>query len=194
MATIYKTNAGAVINQLGLWGRRIADDKPLLERFGRRMTEHSIPQNFTAGGRPERWAEVRRAGQPLLSSARLRNSIRAEAARHRLRVGTNVRYARVHQEGGTISAKNKALAIPVNIKARRTRPAQYGSSLRWTPTRNGRGRLVEAVGRGKRQRLVTRFVLKSKVTIEARPYLLFQREDLAWFERETFKYVTARRA
>jgi len=55
-------------------------------------------------GRP--WKAVRRGGQPLVDRGRLRRSFSYRVDRDGLVIGTNVRYARVHQTGAVIRAKN----------------------------------------------------------------------------------------
>jgi phage virion morphogenesis protein len=63
------------------------------------------------GGVP--WKKSRRVenggGQTLVKSGILRTSIHAQASASDVIVGTNIRYAAIHQFGGTISAKTKKL-------------------------------------------------------------------------------------
>ena len=79
---------------------RLADD--LVERISRPapalravadLAEQTIQRNFTAGGRPTRWAPLKlRDGQPLRDTGRLMNSISAQPVGDRVvLVGTNVR-------------------------------------------------------------------------------------------------------
>jgi phage virion morphogenesis protein len=54
-----------------------------------------------------------RIGQALSDTGRLRRSIRSQADNDGVTIGTNLIYARIHQFGGTIKAKNAPyLAIP----------------------------------------------------------------------------------
>lgn len=61
-----------------------------------------------------KWAPLKiRKGTPLTNSGILRRSITKRADDSGVTVGTNLKYARVHQFGATITAKNGAfLAIP----------------------------------------------------------------------------------
>lgn len=52
------------------------------------------------------YAKGKRNSRILTESGRLRDSINAQAGRDEVRIGTNVIYGRIHQEGGTIEAKN----------------------------------------------------------------------------------------
>src|SRR5574343_577946 len=53
------------------------------------------------------------AGKPLIDTGRLRKSITYEAGPRGVVIGTNVKYARTHQFGAEIKAKNKPfLAFP----------------------------------------------------------------------------------
>lgn len=56
----------------------------------------------------------RRGGKTLTATARLRNSVTKRARDRRVDVGTNVKYAAIHQHGGVITAKKaKALAFEI---------------------------------------------------------------------------------
>jgi phage virion morphogenesis protein len=97
------------------------DLKPAFQEIGELLLL-SVKRNFEEEGRPSHWKKSRRAaadsGQTLSDKGTLRNSFSYEATGQSLRVGTNIRYAAIHQFGGrtrahTITAKKgKALAIP----------------------------------------------------------------------------------
>lgn len=97
--------------------------------------------------------------------------------------GTRLVYANLMNNGGTIRpTKSKALAIPV------TRMAELAGSPRRFPKKltciwkkgADHGRLVatELQGRAKKPVLVTHYLLKKSVTIEARPVLTVTQEML----------------
>lgn len=81
----------------------------------------AVIKNFEEGGRPK-WKPSARAllqgGKTLVDTGRLMRSVTAHATQDKAVVGTNVKYAPIHQFGGRISphtvvAKNaKALKIP----------------------------------------------------------------------------------
>lgn len=80
--------------------------KPLMQDIGEEMAR-IVERNFAVGGRPDAWpasARSRRdAGKPLSDTGRLRRSITVESDRTSAQVGTNVKYARIHQFGGRTS-------------------------------------------------------------------------------------------
>lgn len=83
--------------------------------------------------------------------------------------GADVRYARIHELGGTIRPKRaKNLAIPTDAAktgAGVSRvPSPRDMALSWAPTNNGPGMLVDESG-------TPMFILRKSVTIPARPYL-----------------------
>lgn len=70
----------------------------------------SVVKNFEDEGRPAKWQKSKRAssqgGQTLTDTARLRRSITSKAFTDRAEIGTNVKYAAIHQFGGVIKAKS----------------------------------------------------------------------------------------
>ncbi|MDE5831726.1 MAG: phage virion morphogenesis protein [Desulfovibrio sp.] len=91
--------------------RSLGNTKLLMETIGetlvsgttRRFVEEKDPQ-----GNP--WKKSGRAteqsGQTLSDTGRLRKSVTYAASANKVVVGTNLKYARIHQFGGTIKAKN----------------------------------------------------------------------------------------
>ncbi|MDI3480793.1 MAG: hypothetical protein PWQ97_448 [Tepidanaerobacteraceae bacterium] len=73
----------------------------------------STQQRFRAGKSPsgEKWPKSIRAkidrGQTLRDTKRLQNSITSKAGYDKVEIGTNVKYAAVHQFGATIKPKRK---------------------------------------------------------------------------------------
>lgn len=66
----------------------------------------SISKTFKAGGRPVRWHPSKRAmatgDKTLIKSGDLKNSITMRVGGNKLTVGTNKKYAAIHQLGGKI--------------------------------------------------------------------------------------------
>ncbi len=89
---------------------RFGDLTPLMERFGI-VLETSTIERFDTERAPDGapWLPSLRAkvtgGKTLTNTARLKQSIRFIASPDQVEIGTNVIYARVHQEGATIKAK-----------------------------------------------------------------------------------------
>lgn len=133
---------------------------------------------------------------PAIKRNQLRNSIQVDVAgvmsgRLRARVGSNLKYARIHERGGIIRPKSgKMLPVPINDAAKRLAQSKGTQSLRDMPfvTRrlpSGRVYLVGLFGKafgsyytdasGKRREVRRTdqpvFVLKRSVKMPARPYL-----------------------
>lgn len=78
------------------------------------VVEGRVRERFKDGKGPDgaRWRPSRRAldegGQTLVDTGRLRDSITSASDARSAIVGTNVLYAAIHQEGGTIKAKGRA--------------------------------------------------------------------------------------
>jgi len=120
---------------------------------------------------------------PLIQSGRLRNSITWTSNEFVARVGTNVRYAAIHQFGGTVLAKGgKALAIPLDREAALYKPRDFPRKLElvWPKGRRS-GWLVEhKAGRGKREtgaKDIFKYLLVRQVTIKKRPFLGVSQAD-----------------
>ena len=95
----------------------------------------------------------------------LRNSITFEVSGLEAHIGTNVKYARIHELGGTIRPKGHPfLAIPVGDYDDSPRAHE---NLRFVPRGARGGLLIEGDSPGGR----VQYVLKREVVIPKRPYL-----------------------
>jgi phage gpG-like protein len=93
-------------------------DKKVIASIAKLMGEEGltlVKQGFERGAGPYgRWQAVQlRSGTPLAASGRLKNSFTTNVQGLGFVVGTNTKYARVHQYGATI--------VPVTAKALRFR-------------------------------------------------------------------------
>lgn len=183
------TNTVAIARGLGELGDRARDMTPVLKLLGERMVGHSIPENFRQGGRPRRWPKSRSTAT-MRDTGRLLNSVVYRVEGGTLKVGTNRKYAPQRHFGGAIVPVNKkAIAIPINVTRSRNRPKHF-SGLQWRPTKDTRfaGVLGEEQGR-KTRRFVVRFLLARRVEQPARPFLLWQDDDVAYAHRATVRHV-----
>ncbi|OIV46738.1 phage virion morphogenesis protein [Sodalis sp. TME1] len=73
--------------------------QPLMRALSEDLYD-AVMENFEQEGRP-RWLPIDRAGKILQQSGRLAASIDSDADNDQAVVGTNVVYARIHQQGGT---------------------------------------------------------------------------------------------
>jgi phage gpG-like protein len=142
--------------------------------------------HFDAGGRPGAWKKSQRGlegGKTLWDSGRLATSIKPEAHRDDVVLGTNVAYAAVHQFGGTIRPKrSRWLTIPAEGVMGRAR------DFRDTFFMRAGGALLLMQKQGQDPRLL--FTLVKQVTIPARPFLVVRDQDLAKVGRILTKFVT----
>ena len=91
----------------------------------RRVHGGTLAEQFTRGGRNKRKTAKKRGGDTagfrrftrgkkiLTDSGRLQRSITYRTRGRRLVIGTSLIYAAIHQTGGVIRAKGKALRIPI---------------------------------------------------------------------------------
>jgi len=137
--------------------------------------------------------EVKRGSQTLRDRGELMQSIAPHSGDLWADASTNLKYARIQQEGGTITAKNaKALFIPAGAKTR-TLMRSYGA---WTPRslisvmeadhgffRAGRVFFAykKSTGKsGRRGKEFALFIISHSVKIPARPFLYFDEKDDAY--------------
>ena len=106
-----------VLSLIGGMGQKLKSLAPALKTVGQ-IIRTSVVRNFEVGGRPRSWKESKRAeresGRTLADTGRLRNSIHAAVTGNRIEVGTNVKYAAIHQFGGKTSPH---MIFPKNGKA-----------------------------------------------------------------------------
>lgn len=111
--------------------RRTGDVTPVMRTIGE-IVRSSVERNFAAQGRPRKWQPsqrvIRSGGETLSLSGRLRRSFSVRADGRRAIVGTNVKYAAIHQMGGRAGRGHKAV-IPA-------RPFLMVQDEDWTEIRN----------------------------------------------------------
>lgn len=137
------------------------------------IVQRSVALNFRSSGRPVKWDpsgrtratrvssrdKKKRTGKTLINTGTLMRSIHDVMNGQKIEIGTNVSYARIHQFGGSID-KN------VSVKAHtRIINQAFGRKLQ-NPLRVS----VSSHSRDMRLR------------IPARPFLMYQKEDLSNIE------------
>jgi len=144
--------------------------------------------------------EVKQGGQTLRDRGELAKSIAPHSGDLWADASTNLAYARIQQEGGTITPKNaNALFIPAGTETRRLMRS-YGAS---TPGklikamegdygffRAGRvffaykkGRALKSGKTGKRGKEFALFIISKSVKIPARPFLYIDEKDEAYLAK-----------
>jgi phage gpG-like protein len=147
--------------------------------------------------------EVKRGGQTLRDRGELVKSIAPHSGDLWADASTNLAYARIQQEGGTITPKNaKELWVSASAKTREMM-RHYNA---WTPGKlitamkeDGyagykagkayfmykKGRELKSGKRGKRGQEFILFVIKKSVKIPARPFLYVDEKDEAYLMKIT---------
>lgn len=155
----------------------------------------SAMKNFRQGGRPIRWRSLspltlanRKTSKHALGQDILQNigTLRASIGSVRkitgesLEYGTNLIYAGMMQEGGTIYPKNvKYLTIPLPAAT----PGRGARS--YENTFVAKGVIFQKVGK----EIVPLFLLKEKVKIPGRPFMVWQEEDIYNIGRNLLMFI-----
>jgi len=101
-------------------------------RIKKRISEGRVyPKTFDRGGPPNAHPRVKQnakgqKGTTLVDKGILLNSIHPFVKGSTIYVGTNVKYARIHHEGGVITPKKaQFLAIPLTADAKERKPRDF---------------------------------------------------------------------
>ena len=99
----------SVMERITAMRQAAANMTPLYDRIGAGLLSQ-VQLGFKTSTSPygQAWAALKlRNGQPLRDTGRLRSSITYKSDGDGVTVGTNLRYAAIHQFGGVILPKNK---------------------------------------------------------------------------------------
>ena len=131
-------------------------------------------------------AAVKQGNKTLRDTGALAASIAAHSGQTWADASTNLKYARIQQEGGTITSKGKGLWIPAGAKTRQlmrqysaTSPGQLIRAMKgakWKMWRTGKAWMAQ---KGKQTPFVL-FIIKDKVEIPARPFLYIDKKEEAY--------------
>lgn len=110
-----EVRASQILDKLRELEQRAGGMQPVYQTIGRVLVNR-IRLGFKLGASPfgSPWAALKiRRGQPLRDTGRLQRSIVANADAQGVTIGTNVRYASVHQFGATIRPRQaRRLVFP----------------------------------------------------------------------------------
>lgn len=158
---------------------RAVNPEPFYAAAGRLLTESLIPEEFSNGGPPgeAKWPNpALRDGQPLLDSGQLVRTFHARVTADGLSVGTPSQQAALLHFGGTVTPKSgKYLTIPLptlSVSERRQKKARDFEGTFFVKSKAGNLLLCQRDGKDGLRPL---FLLKTSVTVPARPFL-------AWFQ------------
>lgn len=195
MAISVKVDSGNVVVSLGEFASRIRDVRPLLSTIGAGQLV-SIRRTFADEGSPAgswpplspvslRWKKYTGGHKLLIDRGILINSINAQVQGNAVVIGTNVRYAGVHQSGfsGAQSVKGYSYSRSVSTRDRFAKEVITNKlNRKQTVTR----KTVSGVA------MVTVKPFTRTINIPARPFLVFRPEDPARIQKEVEQFVQAR--
>ena len=176
----------------------------------KQVVVQEVKENFDQGHTPENdaWrplafprANSKGGDLPLRMNGFLMASVTANGRGHieeltdsTLVVGTNLEYAKIHQEGGTITPKGHPfLAIPLTPEASRAgSPRNFGADL--VPIIGGKGGVLierRVKGKGARQQVkeIAQYALVRSVVIPARRFLGFSAKAVKRINEVFAKFV-----
>lgn len=171
-------------------------NSPALKNSMRKISKHlvsSAVRKINNGVPPANaplTISVKQGSNTLRDNGNLMASIAPQNGDTWAAAGTRLKYARILQYGGTISAKAKNLWIPANDRTRKLMrqynaqsagdliPAMMASG--WSCWRQGKVMMA----RKKRETPFVLFIVKKSVNIPARPFLYIDDADEAYINKE----------
>lgn len=139
--------------------------------------------------------EVKQGNKTLRDNGQLMASIAPHHGKDWAAASTNLKYAKIQQEGGTINSKGKGLWLPASAQTR---------SLMRRYNAQKPGELIEAMkgdsysffrtgkvfcARKKNGKPFALFIIKQSVTIPSRPFLHIDEKDEKYITKEIKKAV-----
>lgn len=139
--------------------------------------------------------EVKQGNKTLRDNGQLMASIAPHHGKDWAAASTNLKYAKINQEGGTINGKGKGLWLPASAQTRslmRRYNAQKPGELIEAMKRDGysffrTGKVFCA--RKKNGKPFALFIIKQSVTIPSRPFLHIDEKDEKYITKEIKKAV-----
>ena len=155
----------------------------------------SVRKNFRDGGRPNKWKPSRRGEsghKTLIGPTRsLMTKIAKKVTKRKVSVGLTDKRARLLNYGGKVVPKNaQYLTIPVGLTAnerRRGMTARDFENTFFHESKNGKLFLMQNMGAGEKPRVL--FLLTKSMTMPARPYMLFQKQDIVIITKEYARHI-----
>ncbi|MFV8875346.1 phage virion morphogenesis protein [Serratia fonticola] len=159
---------------LGELIHRLEHREPLMREMAAAMGD-AVEENFKNEGRPAwmgwspAYAKKRAGGKILQRSGRLASSVVQSSDNDGATVGTNVVYARIHQEGGTIKRK----ARKQDLHFRQDKSGEIGNRF----VKKSKSNFVQTVAVG-----------AYSIKMPARPFLHITEQDINGMENTAESY------
>lgn len=175
-----------IVKKLPKYGKnlkkKIKTVMPYISQYLRSCADKKINEGVPPANTPLTQA-VKQGSKTLRDNGTLAASISEHSGDDWAAAGTNLKYAKINQEGGTIRSKGKGLWIPAGAETRRlmrsygaASPGQLITALRSNGYRLWRrGRAFMAAKKNGKPFVL--FVIKSSVQIPARPFLYISGQE-----------------
>lgn len=161
---------------------RISSAMPKIAAYLQSCANKKINRGVSPANAPLT-AAVKQGNKTLRDTGALAASIAAHSGKDWADASTNLKYARLQQEGGIITGRGKGLWIPAGARTRQlmrqysaTSPGQLIRAMKgakWKMWRAGKAWMAQ---RGKQAPFVL-FIIKNKVEIPARPFLYIDQKE-----------------
>lgn len=176
-----------IVKKLPKYGKnlkkKIKTVMPYISQYLRSCADKKINEGVPPANAPLTQA-VKQGSKTLRDNGTLAASISEHSGDDWAAAGTNLKYAKINQEGGTIRSKGKGLWIPAGAETRKlmrshgaSSPGQLITALRSTGYQLWRrGKAFMASSKGGKPFVL--FIIKASVKIPARPFLyITEREE-----------------
>ena len=188
-----------VVKSLGELGKKIDKSKlePVMKRISQNLVSSAV-KKINKGIQPANaplTQAVKSGNKTLRDNGTLMASIAPHSGQTWASAGTNLKYAKIQQEGGTVTSKGKGLWLPA------------GKQTRWLSRKynaQSPGQLISAMksdgysfyragkvffAKKKQGQPFPLFVIKQSVTIPARPFLYIDDDDEKYIMKEIRKAI-----
>lgn len=176
-----------IVKKLPKYGKnlkkKIKTVMPYISQYLRSCADKKINEGVPPANAPLTQA-VKQGSKTLRDNGTLAASISEHSGDDWAAAGTNLKYAKINQEGGTIRSKGKGLWIPAGAETRRlmrkfgaTKPGQLITSMKAAGYNMWR-RSGAFMASSKGGKPFVLFIIKASVKIPARPFLyITEREE-----------------
>lgn len=188
-----------VVKRCSRMEKKIVKSKlaPVMQKISQHLASSAV-KKINGGIQPANaplTQAVKGGNKTLRDNTTLMSSIAAHSGQDWAAAGTNLKYAKIQQEGGTIASKGKGLWLPAGAQTRRLSRkynAQSAGDLISAMKSDGysfyrAGKVFFA--RKKKGEPFPLFVIKQTVTIPARPFLYIDDNDEKYIMKEIQKAV-----
>ena len=188
-----------VIKSFGNLADKITEDtlEPTMQKLSRFLVSSAVKKinGDVPPANSGLTQDVKQGNKTLRDNGQLMASIATQNGKTWAAANTNVKYAKINQEGGTIQGKAKGLWLPAGARTR-TLSRQYNAQ--------SAGELISAMrnagysfyriknvfmAKKKKGEPFPLFVIKKSVTIPSRPFLYINDEDEQYITSEIQKAI-----